>query len=152
MPANATEDVAEHSSMLQPSINMHAPQFKPLWSAGPPSEKPGPWAERSRALSYRALLYRAPSYLILTMLTVGPAGPLKVAGPLGICPPCPPPLGGPDDQLLWCPMYYPATHWSGLPTQSNWIYWQIFKISNIFTDKHFFTDIFYVNFLNYSFV
>ena len=31
----------------------------------------------------------------LTMLTVGPAGPLKVAGPLGICPLCPPPLGGP---------------------------------------------------------
>ena len=26
----------------------------------------------------------------LTMLTVGPAGPLKVAGPLGICPPAPP--------------------------------------------------------------
>ena len=25
----------------------------------------------------------------LTMLTVGPAGPLKVAGPLGICPPAP---------------------------------------------------------------
>ena len=59
--------------------------------AGPPSENPGPWAERSRALSYRALLYWALSYLILTMLTVGPAGPLKVAGPLGICPPpCPP--------------------------------------------------------------
>ena len=57
---------------------------------GSPSENPGPWAERSRALSYRALLYRALSYLILTMLTVGPAGPLKVAGPLGICPPCPP--------------------------------------------------------------
>ena len=30
------------------------------------------------------------------MLTVGPAGPLKVAGPLGICPPCPSPLGGPS--------------------------------------------------------
>ena len=30
----------------------------------------------------------------LTMLTVGPAGPLKVAGPPGICP-LAPPLGGP---------------------------------------------------------
>ena len=58
--------------------------------SGPPSENPGPWAERSRALSYRALLYRALSYLILTLLTVGPAGPLKVTGPLGICPPAPP--------------------------------------------------------------
>ena len=66
---------------------------------GPPSENPGPWAERSRALSYRALLYRALSYLILTMLTVGPARPLKVAGPLGICPPCPPLSAGLDPSI-----------------------------------------------------
>ena len=32
---------------------------------------------------------------MLTVALPGPTGPLKVAGPLGICPPCPPPLGGP---------------------------------------------------------
>ena len=34
------------------------------------------------------------AHIMLTMLTLGalpgPAGPLKVAGPLGFCPPCPP--------------------------------------------------------------
>ena len=71
--------------------------------SGPPSENRGPWADvavnreplmLAQALLYRALLYRAISYLLLTMLTVGPARPIKVAGPLGICPPATP-LGGP---------------------------------------------------------
>ena len=33
MPNDATESVAEHSSMLQPSINWHAPVIQPLCSA-----------------------------------------------------------------------------------------------------------------------
>ena len=70
--------------------------------SGPPSENPGPWAERSRALSYRAVTgpyyvdnvdIRGPAGPCRAL--PGPAGPLKVAGPLGFCPPPAPPLGGP---------------------------------------------------------
>ena len=65
---------------------------------GPPSANPGPWAEASRALSYRAVTgpyyvdnvdIRGPAGPCRAL--PGPAGPLKIAGPLGFCPPCPPP-------------------------------------------------------------
>ena len=59
-----------------------------------PETNPGPWAEASRALSYRAVTgpyEQSRAHITYTMLTVDPAGPLKVAGPQGISSPCPPP-------------------------------------------------------------
>ena len=61
-----------------------------LSPSGPPSENPGPWAERSRALIYRAVTDPKYNWQCWLWALPGPTGPLKVAGPLGICPPCPP--------------------------------------------------------------
>ena len=81
-PSNTPRRSHEHSLFTQPQ-------------PGPPSENPGPWAERSRALIYRAVTDPKYNWQCWLWALPGPTGPLKVAGPLGICPPAPP-LGGPD--------------------------------------------------------
>ena len=83
--------------LTQPELNIVSRQKYKFSRAGPPSANPGPWAEASRALSYIAVTgpyyvdnvdIRGPAGPCWALPS--PAGPLKVAGPLGFCPPCPP--------------------------------------------------------------
>ena len=77
--------------MAVPVRVLSTDRFSWTRSAGPPRKNPGPWAEASRALSYRAV---TGPYYVDNVDIRGPAGPCRAPKSRrapGILPPLPPP-------------------------------------------------------------